>query len=366
MEIALIGLHGSGKTTLFNALTQGSQEPGVRDSGWERVQVGVTKVPDPRLNALARLFQPQKTTPTEITYWDIPASLAEGGAKADIHGLYLNQLQGADALLLVVRSFEDPTVPHPEGSVDPARDVATMNAEMVLSDLSILERRAQRIETSMKGTRGHEQDLLLREKALLQRIREGLEREMPVRQQQVSADETGILSNYQLLTAKPLLVVFNTDEAMLSNKPAFYARLAQAYDQPGVKVVALCAKLEAEFAQLSPEEEQEFRGSMGVEESGVELLLHQSLALLGLVSFFTFVSQEARAWTVSKDIPAAQAAGRIHSDMERGFIRAEVISFTDLMACGSIAEARKQGLLRSEGRKYPIQDGDVITFLFNV
>ena len=366
MEIALIGLNGSGKTTLFIALTGGFSEADSPGSTRGRVQVGVAKMQDPRLDALVDIFGPQKVTPAEITYLDIPLPTGEGGQPAAIGGQVVNQLQAADALIHVVRAFQDPTVPHPQGTVNPLRDVATMRSELAFSDLVILDRRAQRIEAGMKGARGHERDLFLREQELLERIREGLEREEPAHRQSFSGEDARLLANYQLLTAKPLLVVHNTGEESLANQSEIEGLLAQTLEQYGLQAVALCAKLEGELAQLRPDEEREFRSSLGVEESGVQLLVQQSLALLGMGSFFTFVSQEVRAWTVPKGTLAARAAGSIHSDMERGFIRAEVVSFDDMVACGSIAEARKRGVLRSEGKAYPVQDGDVITFLFNV
>lgn len=366
MEIALIGLSGSGKTTLFNTLTGGSHRPGSAGDARDRVQVGVARVPDPRLDVLAEIFKPQKVTPAEITYWDTPLTKDGGGSKTAIEGQVLNQLQGADALVHVVRAFEDPTVPHLQGSVDPLRDVATIASELTLSDMVILERRSQRVIDSMKGALGHEKDLLLREQTLLQRVREALLEGEPVVRQSFSAEEANSLANYQLLTAKPLLVVHNIGEESLSRGAETETLLSQTLDRHGLKGVALCVKLEWELAQLSPEEEQEFRESMGVGESGVGTLIRESLALLRMVTFFTFVSQEARAWTVPQETAAAQAAGKIHSDIERGFIRAEVVHFDDMVSCGSIVDARKGGLLRAEGKTYLVQDGDVITFLFNV
>jgi GTP-binding protein YchF len=366
MEIAIVGLKGSGKTTLFNALTGSHGEAGPAGATAGRLQVGVTKVQDARLETLARIFGPQKVTPAEVIYWDIPAATAGDGHQAAIGGPFLNQLQGALALIHVVRAFDDPRVPHAQGSVDPLRDVAAMRSELVLSDMVILERRSQRIETGMKGSRVHERDVLLREQALVQKVRESLEKEVPLHQQSFFAEEARLLANYQLLSVKPLLVVYNIGEENLADQPKTEAMLSRVRELHGVKAIGLCVKLEAELARLDTKEEQEFRDSLGLKESGVRLLVQQSLALLGMVSFFTFVSQEVRAWTVASGTPAVRAAGRIHSDMERGFIRAEVVSFDDLVASGSLATARKGGLLRSEGKTYRVQDGDVITFLFNV
>jgi len=368
MEIALIGFPQSGKTTLLNALTRGRAEAGVYGGARQEVHAGVVRVPDPRLHTLTQIFVPDKVVPVEIKYWDVPAgsSIAAGNG-AGISGQFLNLLQGADALLHVVHTFDDPSVPHVSGSVDPHRDVANMNAELAFSDLTILERRVRRIETDLKGARGHERDVLLKEGSLLQRLKEGLESDVPVREQELLPEEMNLLSSYQLLTAKPVLIAFNIDEAALPRAADLGGELAGPWvKKPGVMATTLCNKLEMELSQLSPEDERQFRESMGLQESGLDRLVRLSCDLLSLVSFFTYVSKEVRAWTVPADTPAVKAAGRIHSDMERGFIRAEVIAFTDLARCGSVAQCRREGLLRLEGKTYPVKDGDVITFLFNV
>ena len=316
---------------------------------------------DPRLDSLANIFQPEKTTPAEVRYWDVPAGVNGAGESAGLGGRYLNVLQGADALLHVVRQFRDPSVAHVRGTVDPARDAADLEMELALSDLAILERRLERIEAQQKGAKGAERDVLTREQALLQRLKDGLEDGRPVRQQEAPEQMAGVLSNYQLLTAKPLLTVVNTDE----DAPPLGEPWGAAGGGPGTECTSLSAKLEMELTQLAPEDEEEFRVSMGLAESGVDRVVRLSSRLLSLVSFFTHVSKEVRAWTVPEDTPAVKAAGRIHTDIERGFIRAEVVSFDDLSAHGALAHCRKQGLLRLEGKAYPVKDGDVITFLFN-
>ena len=369
MEIALIGFPQSGKTTLLNSLTRGRAEAGVYGSARQEVHAGVTRMADPRLDALVQIFNPDKVIAVEIKYWDVPAGSGVTGNGAGIGGQFLNLLQNADALLHVVRAFEDPSVPHVSGSVDPYRDVANMEAELTFSDLAILERRVQRIETDLKGARGHERDMLLREGSVLQPIKERLEKDVPVREQQVSSEEKHILSNYQLLTAKPLLTVFNMTEATMSGGEGGKLEEEQAsrwIGNPDVRATTLCGKLEMELSQLAPEDEQEFRESMGLQESGLDRVVRLSYELLSLVSFFTHVSKEVRAWTIPANTPALKAAGEIHSDMERGFIRAEVIAFDDLARCGSVAQCKREGLLRLEGKTYQVQDGDVITFLFNV
>ena len=374
MEIALIGLPQSGKTTLLRALTRGRSEAGVYGGARQEVHTGVTRLPDPRLDTLAGLFRPEKVVPVEIKYWDVPAASGIGGGMAQdgagISGQYLNLLQNADALLHVVRAFEDPTVPHVGGSVAPHRDAADMEVELIFSDQAILERRVQRIEAGLKGARGHERDVALREGSLLRRLKEGLDKDVPIREQEVSPDEQDLLSNYQLLTAKPLLVAFNMDEEALPSLDEMETELDGRYAKPEVMTTALCAKLEMELGQLPQEDEEEFRRSMGLPQTGqgtgTDRVVDMSFRLLSLVSFFTYVSKEVRAWTVPAGTPAVKAAGKIHSDMERGFIRAEVVSFDDLARCGSVAQCRREGLLRLEGKPYPVKDGDVITFLFNV
>ncbi len=360
MEIALIGLSGSGKTTLFDALTGASRkgEPSPGSVGQGRV--GVTKIPDARLDALAAIFSPKKVTPAEITYWDTPSTVTGGG----IEGRVLNLLQQADAFIHVVRAFDNPAAPHPSGSVDPMRDVKAMASELALADMVILEGRLQRVADGMKGARGRDRDLLLREQTLLHRVQQALEEGRPIAYQSLTGEESNLLSNYNLLTAKPTLAAYNIGEEGLPGGEGFLPASRERAGQGGLKEVVLCGKLEWELAQLPPEGQQEFREALGVTEPGVDLLIKESLSLLRMVAFFTFVSEEARGWTVPQDAPAPAAAGKIHSDMERGFIRAEVVSFDDMVACGSIAEARRRGALRSEGKGYRVQDGDVITFLF--
>ena len=352
MEVALIGLRSSGKTTLFNVLTGGAQSR--RPDSLGRVVKGISKVPDPRLRDLAQLFHPKKITPTEITFWDLPPPPASDQEFAYFQGPTLNALQGADAFIHVVRAFQNPTVPDAADPPAPEQDATAMADELILADLAILERRSHRVADNMKGARGRERDLLIRESTLLQRVSDNMEAGQTLASQSLTADESGILAHYHLLSAKPMMTVYNVGEDSLTETTS-----------NGTEI-SLCASLEWEFAQLSPEDEREFRQSMGAEQSGKKLLLARTLALLQRVTFFTHVSQEVRAWTVADGADAAVAAGSIHSDMERGFIRAEVVPFDDMIACGAITEARRRGVLRAEGRRYQVQDGDVITFLFNV
>ena len=352
-------------TTLLNALARGKSEA-ASGSARHQPNVGVGKVPDPRLNALADLVKPEKVVPAEIKWWDVPASSDDTADGAGFSGQVLNLLQSADALLHVVRAFDDPMVPHHRPNMDPQRDAADMEAELVFADLAILERRRQRIDVNLKGAKGRERDLLLQEGALLSGLQEGLEKELPICQQQLSPEEMDTLASYNFLTSKPLLVVFNVAEEQLSVGPSPSAISDGERPRPGLVTDTICAKLELELSQLAPEEETEFRSSMGLQESGLDRIVRLCYGLLGLISFYTYVSKEVRAWTVPQGTPAPKAAGRIHSDMERGFIRAEVIGLDDLSRCGSIAQAKRAGLVRLEGKSYAVRDGDVITFLFNV
>ncbi len=362
MEIAIVGLSQSGKTTAFNALTRGKAEV-TGGSGAGELHVGVTKVPDPRLQVLSDLWKSAKIVPAEVTYWDIPAAPTIGKGQG-IAGQFLNTIQRADALLLVVRAFGDPSVPHLLGSVDAHRDVVTMQEEIAFADLELLERLVQRRESSAKSGKPQEREVAQRELTLLRRLKEGIENGTPVREQQINDEERKLLVGYQLLTGKPLLILFNVDEGEAAGRDKLVASLQGRYKKPGVAVEAMCAKLEAELVQLSQEEQKEFRDSLGLTgEPGSDLVIRASYALLGLISFFTGGPIDSHAWTITRDTPALKAAGRIHTDLERGFIRAEVVPYADMVRCGTLAEARRQGVLRVEGKTYPVQDGDVITFL---
>jgi len=362
MKVAIIGIPESGKTTIFNALTRGRAEV-VAYSPTLTPNTGVAKVLDSRLPVLESIFQPKKTVPAEVSYIDIAGSL-KGFGKEGPGGEFLNYLTTADALLQVVRAFEDDKVPHPEGSIEPKRDIASLDVDLAISDLAIMERRLDKLETSLKGVKAAERDAYLKEQILLQKVKAELERDMPIRLQGLSKEELKMLANYQFLTAKPMLVVLNIGEEKISQASQLEVEISSLY--PQFAVVALCGKLEMELAQLSDAEAGEFREAMGLSKPALDRVIELSYSLLGLVSFFTTVSSELKAWTIPAGTPAPKAAGKIHSDMERGFIRAEVVSCGELESCGSLAEARKKGLLRTEGKNYLMQDGDVVTFLFNV
>jgi GTP-binding protein YchF len=361
IDIGIIGLAKSGKTTVFNALTKGKA-----DTKSLAPHIGIAKVPEPRLKALADMLRPKRVVPAEVSYIDIGASVKSGEAERAIGGQVLSQLSEADALINVVRAFTDESVPHVEGSIDTERDIATVNLELAFHDLGIISRRLERIETSLKGAKAAERQALQPEQELLARLKADLEKEVPIRELRLTAEQAKTIANYQFLTAKPLLVVVNIGEEQIPQAASLEAELKSRHSRAKSGIITLCGELEMELTQLDDEAAKGFRAEFGITESGLDRIVKLSYELLGLVSFFTTVSDEVKAWSVPKGTAAIKAAGKIHSDMERGFIRAEVISYPDLMKCGSLAEAHKKGLLRLEGKGYPVQDGDVITFLFNV
>jgi GTP-binding protein YchF len=365
MEIGIIGLPKSGKTTVFNALTRGKAQTDAYSSALAP-NIGVVKVPDPRLETLTKILKPKRTVPAEVTYIDIAAP-AKGFGKAEgPGGQFLAYLSKVDALAHVVRVFEDERLPHPEGSVNPGCDVGTMNMELAFSDLAIIEKRMERLKASVKGAKPQEREAISREQTLLDKIKSGLEADTPVRDQSLSENEAKLLENFQFLTAKPMLLLLNIGEKQIAQASSLEDKYRGTYHSPYCDVAALCGKLEMELAQLDDAEAKEFRSDMGLTESGLDRVIRLSYSLLGLISFFTTASDEVRAWTIRRNTIAQKAAGKIHTDMERGFIRAEVISHDDLIKCGSMAEARKRGLLHLEGKNYIVQDGDVVTILFNV
>jgi len=361
IDIGIIGLAKSGKTTIFNALTKGKAD--TRNSA---PHIGVAKVPEPRLKVLADMLQPKRVVPAEVSYTDIGASVTGLGVDRGIGSQILNQLSNADALINVVRAFTDESIPHVEGSLDVERDIATINLELALYDTGIIGRRLERIETSLKGAKATERQGLLREQQVLDKLKADLEKEVPIRELRLTADEAKTMANFQFLTAKPLLIVVNIGEEQIPEAASWEEELNSHYSGTKSGIITLCGKLEMELTQLDNDAAKGFRAEFGITEGGLDRVIKLGYQLLDLISFFTIVSDEVKAWSIPKGTTALKAAGKIHSDMERGFIRAEVISYDDMVKCGSLAEAHKKGLLRLEGKSYIVQDGDVITFLFNV
>ena len=365
MDLGIVGLGRAGKTTVFNAVTRGKAQTGF--GGGQEPNIGVVKVPDPRLDVLAGMYRPKKVTPAEIRYVDFPAAGANFGRGEGPGGQFLGELRRVDALIHVVRSFDDPTVPHPEGSIGPARDVATLDLELAFADLALIERRLERLEAELRSMKAGERGAGERERALLARLKAALEADQPLRAQELTEDEQRLIAGYRFLTLKPLLVLLNVGEADISRRQEIEQEFRQGYAYPHTEVAALCGKLEMELLELPPDEAAEYRRELGLgEETGLDRAIRLSYSLLGLISFLTVGPDECRAWTVPAGATAPQAAGKIHSDLERGFIRAEVVRYEDLVTAGSEAEAKRRGLLRTEGKSYVVQDGDVLHILFNV
>lgn len=366
MAIGIFGLPQSGKTTIFNAVTRGHAETASFRAGSSQPNIGVAKVPDPRLDDLADISKPKKIIPAEVEYIDIPTAPEGFGKTKGIGGEYLNLLQRCEALLLVARSFQDPSVPTLEDTISPYRDTLTLELELMFSDLAILERRQERIASQLRSAKQAERDSLAREQALIDTIKAGLESEIPVREQELPAEAKPVLENFQLLSGKPLIIVFNIGEEEVARTVEIESEMSAQLGRGKIGVAAICGKLEMELSEMTADEEREFRESLEVGEPGLDRMIKISYELLGLISFLTTGEDETRAWTITKGMAAVEAAGKIHSDIQRGFIRAEIVTYDDLARVRSLAEARKQAMLRTEGKTYVMRDGDVVNFLFNV
>jgi ribosome-binding ATPase len=356
MRLGIIGLPQSGKTTIFNALTRGNQ-PVSTGGGRFDVHTAVVDVPDPRVTRLSDFFKPKKTTYAKVTYADI-AGLDGSAGKSGISGALLNQLSQMDGFVHVVRAFENDMVPHPSGSLDPQRDLLAMDTELLLNDLISVERKLERLGDERRKGAGRDKGTIEKEWNLFQQLNQALAENQPLRSLQLSEEEQKILSGFGLLTLKPVLVIANTGEGQ--DPPAL------EYTPPRSKVVSLQGKLEMDIAQLSPEEAQIFLEEYGIEEPGLNRVIHLSYDLLGLQSFFTVGPDEVRAWTIERGANAYQAAGEIHSDLQRGFIRAEVIYWEELLALGGLNEAKAKGKLRLEGKEYIVKDGEIVHIRFNI
>lgn len=362
MQIGIVGLPNSTKTTVFNALTRSQAETGAYNTGQVEVNTAIVQVPDGRVDRLSAMFNPRKTTYARIQYNDIAGLKAGIGKEGGLSGALFNAIAINDALLHVVRAFQDDNVPHPEGRVDPARDLAALDFEFLFSDLAVVDRRMERLAHDL-GKRGvyPTRQADQQEFDLLMRIKENLEQEIPARDLDLTPEEEKRLRGFQLLTLKPTLVVLNVGEGGAAD-PAQYVD----YRHRRSEVICLRGQLEMEIAQLEGNEAELFLQEYGIAEPGLNRLIRLSYDLLGLQSFFTVGEDEVRAWTIDKGATAVEAAGAIHSDLARGFIRAEVVAYDDLMRAGSMAEARKAGKFRLEGRDYAVQDGDILNIRFNV
>lgn len=364
MDIAIIGLPQSGKTAVFNALTAGHAATSGAGGGGPAL-VGVVKVIDPRLAELERMYRPRRVVYPEIRLIDLPPAERDAPRQA-LSGRQRNLLQGAAALLLVVRAFDNPALPPPPGGLQPARDLQAMLEELALADLETLERAGARLAEALQKSKPAERPAIVPQAEAVGKARAALEHGRPVRRQPLTPSERAALADFQLLTAKPVIIAWNTGENE-AESAAIPPPSAAADDADGdLGEVRLCARLEEDLAAMGADEAAEFREALGLSEPAVEQVKRVCYATVGLVSFLTVGEDEVRAWPVPSDLPAVEAAGTIHSDFTRGFIRAEVIRYDDLVRCGSIAQGRKEGVLRSEGKTYPVQDGDVINFLVNV
>jgi GTP-binding protein YchF len=349
MRLGIIGLPQTGKTTLFNALTRGSQPTGAA-SGKIEMHTAVVDVPDPRVDKLAEMFKPKKTIYAKVTYVDIAG--LDGTNKGSISGALLNQLSQMDGFIHVVRAFTDENVPHVKETVDPLRDITDMDSELVLNDLIAVERKLEHLAEEKKKGAGRDKAVIERELVLFTRFHETLNNDTPLRDIEVSEEEMKLLSGFGFLSQKPMLIVLNLSEGQkVPEVPQLHKNTS---------LVALQGKLEADIAQLSPEEAQMFLAEYKIEEPSLNRMIRLSYDLLGLQSFFTAGEDECRAWTVHRGATAPEAAGEIHTDLQRGFIRAEVIAYTDLMALGGMVEAKAKGKLRVEGKEYIVQDGDIL------
>ena len=363
MKMGIVGLPNVGKSTLFNALTDAGAQSANYPFCTIEPNVGMVAVPDSRLDVLAEMYTPEKYTPATIEFVDI-AGLVKGASEGEgLGNKFLSHIREVDAIVHVVRCFDDGDIIHVEGSVDPVRDVETINMELVLSDMELMERRVDRVKKAMKGDK-----TLVSELELCERVLAALAEGTCARALDFTEDELLLLSQTPLLTLKPVIYASNIseDDIATPEENPYYCKLKELADSENSGIIAVCASLESEFAQLEPEERAEFLADLGLSESGLVRLINESYSLLGLISFLTAGPKEVRAWTIKKGMTAPQAAGKIHSDFERGFIRAEIVSYDDLTRLGSVNAAKEAGLYRSEGKEYIMKDGDVVLFRFNV
>jgi GTP-binding protein YchF len=364
MKIGIVGLPNVGKSTLFNAITKAGAECANYPFCTIEPNVGVVAVPDERLQKLAEMEHPQKVTPATIEFVDI-AGLVKGASRGEgLGNKFLSHIREVDAIAHVVRCFEDDNVVHVDGTVDPLRDIETINLELIFADLETLEKRIDKVKKLAKSGEKHFQEEL----ALLERIKADMESGKPVRSMEFSDEEREIMKHIFLLTSKPIIYVANIseDDLIAGIENDFVKKVTEYAEREGSNVIPISAHIEAELAALPEDEKQEMLAEYGLSEPGLDRFIKAGYKLLGLITFLTTGPKEVRAWTIKKGTKALQAAGKIHTDFERGFIRAEVVAYDDLMVCGSYAAAREKGLIRSEGKEYVIKDGDVVLFRFNV
>ena len=364
MKLGMVGLPNVGKSTLFNALTNAGAESANYPFCTIEKNVGIVSVPDERLDKLAEMYEPDKFTPATLEFVDI-AGLVKGASKGEgLGNKFLADRREVDAIVHVVRCFEDPNIIHVDGSIDPLRDIETINLELIFSDIEIVERRIDRAKKAVKGDKKY-----LAEIDFLERLKEHLENGKSARGFDFTDDERELIKSTPLLSAKPVIYAANLSEDDFVNNidsNENYKKVCALAAEENSAVLPICAQIEAEISDMSDEDKAMFLSELGLEISGLNRIIKEGYSLLGLISFLTAGKPEVRAWTIKKGTKAPQAAGKIHTDFEKGFIRAEVTSFDDLMACGSMAAAKEKGLVRLEGKDYVMQDGDIVLFRFNV
>ena len=363
MKLGIVGLPNVGKSTLFNSITKAGAECANYPFCTIEPNVGVVPVPDERLDSLAKMYNPEKVTHAVIEFVDI-AGLVKGASKGEgLGNKFLSHIRETDAICEVVRCFNDSNIVHVDGSIDPVRDIETINLELIFADIETVNKRLDKARKNLKASKSYQEEV-----DLLEKIKENLENGISARALDFNEDEEKLVKDMFLLTTKRILYIANISEEQLENAETdpLVQKVKEYASKENAEVIPLCVKIEEELSGLDDNDKKEMLEALGLEESGLDKVIKKSYDLLGLMSFLTAGEPEVRAWTIKKGTKAPQAAGKIHSDIERGFIKAEVVSFDDLMNCGSMVTAREKGLVRQEGKEYVMQDGDIVLFKFNV